>query len=72
MINYKKLSVERIVELLLRYEDDIYYNTNNSSLTQDEYYEIKDYLRRIDNDNLYFINIDRVLKYFKFGIKRDF
>ena len=72
MINYKKLSVERIVELLLRYEDDLYYNTNNSSLTQDEYYEIKDYLRRIDNDNLYFINIDRVLKYFKFGIKRNF
>jgi hypothetical protein len=72
MINYKKLSVERIVELLLRYEDDLYYNTNNSSLTEDEYYEIKDYLRRIDNDNLYFINIDRVLKYFKFGIKRNF
>ena len=72
MINYKKLSVERIVELLLRYEDDLYYNTNNSSLTQDEYYEIKDYLRRIDNDNLYFMNIDRVLKYFKFGIKRNF
>ena len=72
MINYKKLSVERIVELLLRYEDDLYYNTNNSSLTENEYYEIKDYLRRIDNDNVYFINIDRVLKYFKFGIKRNF
>ena len=72
MINYKKLSVERIVELLLRYEDDLYYNTNNSSLTQDEYYEIKDYLRRIDNDNVYFMKIDRVLKYFKFGIKRNF
>jgi len=61
MIDYKKLSIKEIVDLLLIHDDE-YYNTGNSSMTDYEYDEIKDYLKKIDKNNEYLKKIGAVIK----------
>ena len=61
MIEYKKLSIEEIVKLLLE-NDDEYYNTGNPILTDNEYDEIKDYLKKIDKTNPYLKRIGAEIK----------
>ena len=56
MIDYKKLSKEQLVNLLLNYDNE-YYNLGETSITDDEYDEIKDYLKSIDKKNEYFKKI---------------
>lgn len=61
MIDYKKLSVDKIVELLSIYDDE-YYNTGNVSISDNEYDEIKDYLKKIDKNNSYLKKIGAEIK----------
>ena len=61
MIDYKKLSVDKIVELLSFYDDE-YYNTGNVSISDNEYDEIKDYLKKIDKNNSYLKKIGAEIK----------
>ena len=49
MIEYKKLSIDKIIELLSNYDNE-YYNIGNTTMTDDEYDEIKDYLKKLDLD----------------------
>jgi len=56
MIDYKKLTTEQIVELLLK-ADNEYYNIGEPSLTDNEYDELRDYLKTIDKKNEYFKKI---------------
>ena len=55
MINYKKLSIKEIIDLLIK-SDIQYYNLGEPIFTDDEYDEIKEYLRDIDKKNDYFKN----------------
>lgn len=61
MIDYKKLSIDKIVELLSIYDDE-YYNTGNVSISDNEYDEIKDYLKKIDKNNPYLKKIGAEIK----------
>ena len=61
MIDYKKLSVDKIIKLLSVYDDE-YYNTGNVSITDNEYDEIKDYLKKIDKNNPYLKKIGAEIK----------
>lgn len=61
MIDYKKLSIKEIVELLSKYDDE-YYNTGNVSISDIEYDEIKDYLKKIDKNNPYLKKIGAEIK----------
>lgn len=61
MIDYKKLSINKIVELLSMYDDE-YYNTGNVSISDNEYDEIKDYLKKIDKNNAYLKKIGAEIK----------
>ena len=61
MIEYKKLSVNKIIELLTIYDDE-YYNSGNVSITDNEYDEIKDYLKKIDKNNAYLKKIGAEIK----------
>lgn len=56
MIDYKKLKTEQIVDLLLK-ADNEYYNIGEPSLSDNEYDEIRDYLKTIDKKNEYFKKI---------------
>ena len=53
MIDYKKLPKNELVELLIK-SDNQYYNIGEPIFNDDEYDEIKDYLRSIDKKNNYF------------------
>ena len=53
MIDYKKLSVKEIIDLLIK-SDIQYYNLGEPIFNDDEYDEIKEYLRNIDKKNEYF------------------
>ena len=53
MINYKKLSIKEIIDLLIK-SDIQYYNLGEPIFNDDEYDEIKEYLRNIDKKNEYF------------------
>ena len=53
MINYKKLSIKEIIDLLIK-SDIQYYNLGEPIFNDDEYDEIKDYLKTIDKKNDYF------------------
>jgi len=53
MIDYKKLTKNEIVDLLIK-SDIQYYNLGEPIFTDDEYDEIKDYLKTIDKKNAYF------------------
>jgi NAD-dependent DNA ligase len=53
MINYKKLSTKEIIDLLIK-SDIQYYNLGEPIFNDDEYDEIKDYLKTIDKKNDYF------------------
>ena len=55
MIEYKKLSIDKIIELLSNYDNE-YYNIGNTTMTDDEYDEIKDYLKKLDKNNQYWLN----------------
>ena len=56
MINYKKLNKNELVELLIK-SDNQYYNIGEPIFTDEEYDEIKEYLRSIDKKNKYFKRI---------------
>lgn len=53
MINYKSLSKQEIIDLLIK-SDIQYYNLGEPIFTDNEYDEIKEYLRDIDKKNDYF------------------
>jgi DNA ligase (NAD+) len=53
MIDYKKLSVKEIIDLLIK-SDIQYYNLGEPIFNDDEYDEIKEYLQNIDKKNDYF------------------
>ena len=53
MIDYKKLTKNEIIDLLIK-SDVQYYNLGEPIFTDDEYDEIKDYLKTIDKKNDYF------------------
>ena len=53
MIDYKKLSVKDIIDLLIK-SDIQYYNLGEPIFNDDEYDEIKEYLKTIDKKNDYF------------------
>jgi DNA ligase (NAD+) len=53
MIDYKSLSIHEIIDLLIK-SDIQYYNLGEPIFTDDEYDEIKEYLRDIDKKNDYF------------------
>ena len=53
MIDYKKLSIKEIVDLLIK-SDIQYYNLGEPIFTDNEYDEIKEYLQTIDKKNDYF------------------
>ena len=53
MIDYKKLSVKEIIDLLIK-SDIQYYNLGEPIFNDDEYDEIKEYLKTIDKKNDYF------------------
>jgi len=53
MIDYKKLTKNEIIDLLIK-SDVQYYNLGEPIFTDDEYDEIKDYLKTIDKKNAYF------------------
>lgn len=61
MIDYKNLSIEEIVDLLTTYDEE-YYNTGNVSISDNEYDEIKDYLKKIDKNNSYLKKIGAEIK----------
>ena len=56
MINYKKLNKNELFELLIK-SDNQYYNIGEPIFTDEEYDEIKEYLRSIDKKNKYFKRI---------------
>jgi DNA ligase (NAD+) len=53
MIDYKKLSVKEIIDLLIK-SDIQYYNLGEPIFNDNEYDEIKEYLQNIDKKNDYF------------------
>ena len=61
MIEYKKLSIDKIIELLSNYDNE-YYNIGNTTMTDDEYDEIKDYLKKLDKNNQYLKKIGAEIK----------
>jgi NAD-dependent DNA ligase len=56
MIDYKKLNKKELVELLIK-SDNQYYNLGKPIFDDNEYDEIKDYLKLIDKKNDYFKRI---------------
>ena len=56
MIDYKKLNKNELVELLIK-SDNQYYNLGKPIFDDNEYDEIKDYLKLIDKKNDYFKRI---------------
>jgi NAD-dependent DNA ligase len=56
MIDYKSLTKKEIIDLLIK-SDIQYYNLGEPIFTDDEYDEIKDYLKTIDKKNDYFKRI---------------
>ena len=53
MIDYKRLSIKEIIDLLIK-SDIQYYNLGEPIFTDNEYDEIKEYLKTIDKKNDYF------------------
>jgi NAD-dependent DNA ligase len=56
MIDYKKLNKKELVDLLIK-SDNQYYNIGEPIFTDNEYDEVKEYLRSIDKKNDYFKRI---------------
>jgi NAD-dependent DNA ligase len=56
MIDYKSLTKKEIIDLLIK-SDIQYYNLGEPIFTDDEYDEIKEYLKSIDKKNDYFKRI---------------
>lgn len=56
MIDYKKLNKKELVELLIK-SDNQYYNIGEPIFNDNEYDEVKEYLRTIDKKNNYFKRI---------------
>ena len=71
MIDYKSLTKKEITDLLIK-SDIQYYNLGEPIFTDDEYDEIKEYLKSIDKKNEYFkrigadVAIDNKLNYHSF------
>jgi NAD-dependent DNA ligase len=56
MIDYKRLNKKELVDLLIK-SDNQYYNIGEPIFSDNEYDEIKEYLRKIDKKNNYFKRI---------------